>query len=65
MKKIQLLLERLSCLDAMLGERILLEQAQVKVSFYEQLNSAHQRVSLAEKKWQVKNTCSPKGSERD
>lgn len=65
MNKIQLLLERLSCLDAMLGERILFEQAQVQVSFYGQLNSAHQRVSLAEKKWQVKNMCSPIASELD
>lgn len=65
MNKIQLLLDRLSCLDAMLEERIFFEQAQVHVSFYEQLNSAYQRVSLAEKKWQVKNMCSPKGSELD
>ena len=63
--KITQLLHLIECIDDLLAERMAFEQVQAQTEFNVQIMKAHQRVSLAEKKYYVKNTRSLKSSEID
>ena len=65
MNKINGLIYLIECLDDLLTERIAFEKVQAQTKFNVQIMKAHQRVSLAEKKYYVKNTRSLKSSEID
>ncbi|MGM9945098.1 MAG: hypothetical protein ACI33M_09160 [Lysinibacillus sp.] len=65
MNKITQLLHLIECIDDLLTERMAFEQVQAQTEFNVQIMKAHQRVSLAEKKYYVKNTRSLKSSEID
>jgi hypothetical protein len=63
MNRIQMLLSQLDCLDEMMTAKLENERARMNGQFYSQIVSAHQKVSLAEKNYHVKNICSPLASE--
>ena len=65
MNKINELMYLIECIDHLLTERIAYEKVQVQTEFNVRIIKAHQRVSLAEKKYPVKNTRSLKSSEID
>ncbi|MFF5995490.1 MULTISPECIES: molecular chaperone [unclassified Lysinibacillus] len=65
MGRINRLLNLIECIDDLLTGRMEYEQMQVKATFSTQLLKAHQRVSLAEKKYYVKNACSSESSENN
>mgnify|MGYP003477239468 FL=1 len=65
MNKINQLIHLIECIDDLLTERIAFEKVQAQTAFNVQIMKAHQRVSLAEKKYYVKNTRSLKSSELD
>ena len=65
MNKINELIYLIECIDNLLTKRIVFEQVQAQTEFNARIIEAHQRVSLAEKKYYVKNTCSLKSSEID
>lgn len=58
MTRIERLLQQIEMLENMLASRIqLIESANANRLCY-QIEVVHQKVSLAEKSWQVKNECS-------
>ena len=63
MNKINELMYLIECIDDLLTERIAYEKVQAQTEFNVRIIKAHQRVSLAEKKYPVKNTRSLKSSE--
>lgn len=63
MNRISQLIYLIECIDDLLTERMAFEQVRARTEFDVQLLKAHQRVSLAEKKYYVKNTRSLKSSE--
>ena len=65
MNKINELIYLIECIDDLLTERIAFEKVQAQTKFNVQIMKAHQRVSLAEKEYYVKNTPSLKSSELD
>ena len=65
MNKINGLIYLIECLDDLLTERIAFEKVQAQTEFNVQIMKAHQRVSLAENKYYVKNARSLKSSEID
>ena len=65
MNKIGRLIYLIECIDDLLTERMAFEHVRARTEFGVQLLKAHQRVSLAEKKYSVKNTRSLKSSEID
>ena len=65
MNKINELIYLIECIDDLLTERMAFEKVQAQTEFNVQIMKAHQRVSLAEKKYYVKNTRSLKSSEID
>ena len=65
MNKINGLIYLIECLDDLLTERMSFEKVQAQTEFNVQIIKAHQRVSLAEKKYSVKNARSVKSSEID
>ena len=65
MNKINQLLHLIECIDNLLTERMSFEKVQAQTEFNVQIIKAHQRVSLAEKKYYVKNARSVKSSEID
>ena len=65
MNKITELMYLIECIDDLLTERIAYEKVQAQTKFNVRIIKAHQRVSLAEKKYLVKNTRSLKSSEID
>ena len=65
MNKINELIYLIECIDELFTERIAFEKDQAQTKFNVQIMKAHQRVSLAEKEYYVKNTRSLKSSELD
>ena len=65
MNRISELIYLIECIDDLLSKRMLFEQVQAQTEFNARIIEAHQRVSLAEKKYYVKNACSLKSSEID
>lgn len=65
MNKIQMLISQIDCVDKMMTAKIENERAMIKDQFFSQLVTTHQKVSLAEKHYHVKNTCSPITSDLD
>ena len=63
--KIQQLLSQIDCVDKMMTAKIENERSSINDQFYSQLVTTHQKVSLAEKRYHVKNACSPISSEID
>jgi len=63
MNKINQLIHLIECIDDLLTERMSFEKVQAQTEFNVQIIKAHQRVSLAEKKYSVKNARSVKSSE--
>ncbi|MFC5559686.1 endonuclease [Ureibacillus thermophilus] len=63
MNKFQLLLSQIDCLDELMTAKLENERAMMNDQFFAQIVSTHQKVSLAEKNVDVKNTCSPMDSE--
>ena len=60
MNKIKELMYLIECIDDLLTKRIAYEKVQAQTEFNVQIIKAHQRVSLAEKNYPVKNTRSLK-----
>ncbi len=58
MSKISMLISQLDFAQQLLTLQIELEQSRLSQEYVSQLVVAFQKVSLAEKHWQVKNTCS-------
>lgn len=54
-----MLLSQLDCVDQMLTAKLENERATINDMFFSQLVTTHQKVSLAEKHYHVKNACSP------
>ncbi|EON72438.1 endonuclease [Lysinibacillus sphaericus] len=63
MNKIKQLVAQLDLVNQLLLTRVSLENNAHSLQFFMQLKSVSQKVSLAEKNWQVKNACSPISSE--
>lgn len=59
MNKIQMLISQIDCVDSMITAKIENERAMMNDLFFSQLGTTYQKVSLAEKHYHVKNTCSP------
>ncbi|MET4560004.1 endonuclease [Lysinibacillus sp. NPDC048646] len=64
MNKIKQLVAQLDLVNQLLLTRVSLEDNAHSLQFFMQLKSVSQKVSLAEKNWQVKNACSPISSEK-
>ncbi|MEK4229061.1 endonuclease [Solibacillus sp. FSL H8-0538] len=64
MTRIAALINQLDVATELLHLQIQTEQARLTHRYQSQLVRAHQKVSLAEKCFQVKNRCSPIGSEK-
>lgn len=58
MSKISSIIQSIDFAKQLLTVQVQLEEARVTNEFYAQLIAGYQRVSLAEKQMQVKNTCS-------
>ena len=65
MNRFQILINQLECVDQMMTAKIENERTVMNEQFYTQIVSAHQKVSLAEKQFYVKNACSHFTSERE
>lgn len=63
MTRITALINQLDVATEMLNLQMRAEKAQLTNRYFMELLGAHQKVSLAEKQFQVKNTCSPLSSE--
>lgn len=59
MKRIERLLMQIECVEQMLQDRLQFIESNYINAYYLQVESIHQKISLAEKSWQVKNGCSP------
>ncbi|GLC86995.1 endonuclease [Lysinibacillus piscis] len=62
MNRLQHLIAQLELVDQLLFTRMSLESNAQSMQFFVQLQCISQKVSLAEKSWQVKNACSFNGS---
>lgn len=59
MTRLERLMQQIECVEDMFESRLLaMELANIHALFY-RIEVVHQKVSLAEKKRQVKNECSP------
>lgn len=58
-----MLLTQIECIDEMLSTKIENERNAMNDEFLMKLLNTHQKVSLAEKQYHVKNTCSPNSSD--
>lgn len=58
-----MLLTQIDCIDEMLSRKIENERNAMNDAFLTSLLNTHQKVSLAEKQFHVKNTCSPYSSD--
>ena len=65
MNRIKELIYLIESIDDLLTERMAYERVQAQTEFNVRIIKAHQRISLAEKKFPVKNTRSLKSSEID
>lgn len=65
MNRFQILISQLDCVDQMMVAKIENERSVMNEQFYSQIVSAHQKVSLAEKQFYVKNACSHFASESE
>jgi hypothetical protein len=63
MNRIQMLLSQIDCIDQMLTVTMENERNTMNVELLTRLVNTHQKVSLAEKQFHVKNTCSPISSD--
>lgn len=63
MHRIQILLSQIDCIDQMLTAKIDSERNTLNGELLTKLVNTHQKVSLAEKQFHVKNTCSPFSSD--
>lgn len=59
MIRIERLLMQIECVEQMLQGRLQIIESNYLNAYYLQVESVHQKVSLAEKSRQVKNRCSP------
>ncbi len=59
LNRIQMLLSQIDCIDQMITIKIENERNAMNDEFFTKLVNTHQKVSLAEKHFHVKNTCSP------
>ncbi|HBT73040.1 MAG TPA: endonuclease [Lysinibacillus sp.] len=64
MNKLEQLVAQLDLVNQLLFTRVSLENNAHSLHFFMQLQAVSQKVSLAEKNWQVKNACSPISSEK-
>ncbi|MEK5231562.1 endonuclease [Lysinibacillus sp. FSL K6-0232] len=64
MNKLEQLIAQLELVNQLLCTRVSLESNAHCMHFFMQLKAVSQKVSLAEKSWQVKNACSPISSEK-
>ncbi|WP_155592878.1 endonuclease [Lysinibacillus cavernae] len=64
MNKLEQLVAQLDLVNQLLFTRVSLESNAQSLHFFMQLKAVSQKVSLAEKNWQVKNACSPTSSEK-
>ncbi|WP_336633995.1 endonuclease [Lysinibacillus fusiformis] len=64
MNKLEQLVAQLDLVNQLLFTRVSLENNAQNMHFFLQLEAVSQKVSLAEKNWQVKNACSPISSEK-
>jgi hypothetical protein len=64
LNKLGQLVAQLDLVNQLLLTRVSLENNAQSMHFFMQLKSVSQKVSLAEKNWQVKNACSPISSEK-
>ncbi len=58
-----MLLSQIDCIDQMLTAKIENERNSMNDAFLTKLVNTHQKVSLAEKQYHVKNACSPFSSD--
>lgn len=63
LNRIQMLLSQIDCIDHILSAKIENERNAMNDEFLTKLVNTHQKVSLAEKQFHVKNTCSPFSSD--
>lgn len=63
LNKLEQLVAQLDYVNQLLLTRVSLEKNVHSMQFFMQIESLNQKVSLAEKKRQVKNACSPDSSE--
>lgn len=63
MNRIQMLISQLDCVDQLVTAKIENERAKIQDQIFSQLGITYQKVSLAEKRYHVKNACSPITSE--
>lgn len=63
MKKLEQLVAQLDYVNQLLLMRVSLENNLHSMQFFVHIESLNQKVSLAEKRMQVKNACSPNSSE--
>lgn len=59
MTRIERILHQLDCVEQMLRYRLQVIETANCLDLYFRIESVHQKVSLAEKRHQVKNGCSP------
>jgi len=64
LNKLEQLVAQLDLVNQLLFMRVSLENNAHRLHFFMQLKAVSQKVSLAEKNWQVKNACSPISSEK-
>jgi len=64
LNKLEQLVAQLDLVNQLLITRVSLENNAHSMHFFMQLKAVSQKVSLAEKNWQVKNACSPISSEK-
>jgi len=58
-----MLLSQIDCIDQMLTAKIENERNTLNEALLSRIVNTHQKVSLAEKQFHVKNTCSPYSSD--
>jgi hypothetical protein len=63
--KLLMLVEQIECAEQLLTIQVEIEQSKIINDYYSQLLAVYQKVSLAEKNKQVKNTCSHSSSTID
>nr|WP_106778775.1 endonuclease [Lysinibacillus timonensis] len=63
MNRIGILLSQIDVIDQMMTAKIQTERNAINSEFFTKLVNTHQKVSLAEKKFHVKNGCSPFSSD--
>jgi hypothetical protein len=64
LNKLEQLVAQLDLVNQLLFTRVSLENNAHGLHLFMQLKAVSQKVSLAEKNWQVKNACSPISSEK-